>query len=94
MDSIRLKAYVNRSRQLTMELPPSFPIGEVEITIKAPLELYIAHSNHAWSDHDLDSLLDFVPTQSRNLEVGLWDKSGNGKTVRFVDPSQRKMNNG
>lgn len=92
MDTIKLKAYVTRSRQLTVELPPSFPTGEVKITVEAPLELYIAHSTQAWSEADLDALLDFTPTQARELSIGNWDKNAPTKAVRFVDPSQHKMN--
>ena len=92
MDTIKLKAFVNRSRQLTMELPASFPVGEVEITVQAPLELFIATGAHPWSDDELDSLLDFNPVAARNLAIGGWSKqtASAADHLRFVDSSRRR----
>lgn len=73
MDTIKIKGIVTHSRKMTVELPPSFPTGEVEITVQAPLELYISYAAHSWSDDALDSLFEFTPTKARNLVVGGWN---------------------
>ena len=86
MDTIKLKGFVNHSRQLTMELPPSFPTGEVEITVQAPLELYISHGSHSWSEPDLDALFEFKATKARNLVVGGWSTNAKKtQTIRQVE---------
>lgn len=76
MTTLKLKAYVNRTRQLTLELPGDFPVGEVDVTIRMPVQMFIAPDQQPWSSGELDTMLAFVPAAARDIKTGAWTQNG------------------
>lgn len=85
MTTLKLKTRVNRARQLHLELPDDFPVGEVEVTIHVPVQMFISPDQQPWSSAELDAMLAFVPVAARDIRTGAWNP--NRRPDDALDPA-------
>ena len=84
MAAIKLKVTIPESREVKIELPDTFPIGEAEITVEAArTEEEIPWEDRPWTQEELDEALHFTPsTMGEILESGL---VGSGADLEIED---------
>lgn len=71
MTTLHLKILIPENRELKIELPEDFPLGEAQVTIEVPA-VEVPWDERPWTEEEIKEFLSFTPsTLGEILDAGL-----------------------
>lgn len=95
MAAVQLKVQVSQSREIIIELPEDFPVGEAQVTVE-PVSgsEEIPWEERPWTDEELDELLRSEPLPGSEIVArgltGGWEDLEIEDSQAWVDAARRK----